>query len=100
MHLRPFGQESLSSALAAAGESGAAAFRLHAGTKTMLTFSGSLGGLIRAFHDSGTVSTVGIICQSGSGPATLRVDPLLSIEARLLSLPARRGGSAIEQIVI
>jgi hypothetical protein len=43
-------EQTFAAALAAACQGCAAPFRFHAGTKTMLTFSCSLGWLISAFH--------------------------------------------------
>jgi hypothetical protein len=43
-------EQTFTAALAAACQGCAAPFRFHAGTKTMLTFAGSLGWLVSAFH--------------------------------------------------
>ena len=44
-------QETLPTALAAAGEGSSAPLCAHAGTKTVLVLSGALRALERAFHD-------------------------------------------------
>jgi hypothetical protein len=43
-------KQTFTAALAAARQGRATPFRLHAGTKTMLTFACSLGWLVSAFH--------------------------------------------------
>jgi hypothetical protein len=43
-------KQAFAAALPAACQGCAAPFRFHAGTKTMLTFAGSLGWLVSAFH--------------------------------------------------
>jgi len=43
-------KQTSTAALAAARQGRATPFRLHAGTKTMLTFACSLGWLVSAFH--------------------------------------------------
>jgi hypothetical protein len=48
--LNAFREQALAAALSPARQRGTARFCLHAGTKTMLTFSCSLGWLISAFH--------------------------------------------------
>ena len=58
MRLDTLGQKPFPSSLPAAGEGGAAAFRLHPGTKTVLTFAGALRGLIGAFHKDWTLSAL------------------------------------------
>jgi hypothetical protein len=50
MNFHAFWKQTLTAALAAACQGCAAPFRFHAGTKTMLTFAGSLGWLVSAFH--------------------------------------------------
>ena len=45
-----FWEQAFASALSATCQGRAAPFRLHAGTKTMLTFTCSLGWLVSAFH--------------------------------------------------
>jgi hypothetical protein len=52
-HVMPFDalwKQTFAAALAAARQGRATPFRLHAGTKTMLTFACSLGWLVSAFH--------------------------------------------------
>ena len=52
-HVMPFNalwKQAFAAALAAACQGRATPFRLHAGTKTMLTFACSLGWLVSAFH--------------------------------------------------
>jgi hypothetical protein len=51
MLLRAFGQKPFPAALPPARERGASALCLHARTKAMLPFAGSLGSLESAFHD-------------------------------------------------
>jgi hypothetical protein len=53
------------SALAAAGQGGAAAFGFHAGTEAMLAFAGALGSLVSSFH--GTESS----CRNRGRPASM-----------------------------
>jgi hypothetical protein len=50
MAFHPFREESLSPALAAPGQGGAATFGAHAGPETVLAFPGAFGRLIGAFH--------------------------------------------------
>jgi hypothetical protein len=45
MHLRTFGQETLTATLTTASECGAATFRAHARAETVLLFPSSLGSL-------------------------------------------------------
>jgi hypothetical protein len=52
-HVMPFDafwEQAFAAALAAACQGRAPRFRLHAGTKTMLTFACSLGWLVGTFH--------------------------------------------------
>jgi hypothetical protein len=52
-HVMPFNalwEQAFAAALAASCQGRAPPFRLHAGTKAMLTFAGSLGWLVSAFH--------------------------------------------------
>src|ERR1700736_6489459 len=51
MSLRAFGQKPFSAALPPPRERGASALCLHACTKAMLPFAGSLGSLESAFHN-------------------------------------------------
>ena len=44
-------EQAFTATLAAASESGAAAFGLHARTESVLTFAGSLGPLKSSFHN-------------------------------------------------
>jgi hypothetical protein len=50
MNFHAFRQQPLPTALAPARESGAAAFRAHAGAKTVLVFPGPFRALQGAFH--------------------------------------------------
>jgi hypothetical protein len=52
MAIDPFRQESFASALPAPRKRGAAAFRAHSRTETVLTFASSLGWLIGPFHEA------------------------------------------------
>jgi hypothetical protein len=56
MSLCAFGQKPFAAPLPPARERSAPGFRLHAGTKTMLTFAGSLGSLKSAFHNDGRLA--------------------------------------------
>jgi hypothetical protein len=71
VELDAFGKEAFPAALAAAGEGGATAFCAHPRPKSVLTFPGAFGGLIRAFH---------IIMRAGEGAATVEDLSRLSIE--------------------
>jgi hypothetical protein len=50
MFLDAFWQQALAAALSPARKNGSTAFGLHAGTKTVLAFTCSLGCLISSFH--------------------------------------------------
>jgi hypothetical protein len=50
MFLDAFREQALAAALAPAGKDRAPGFGFHPGTKTMLTFACSLGGLVSPFH--------------------------------------------------
>ena len=50
MFLDAFREQALAAALSPAGKCRATGFGLHAGTKTVLTFACSLGGLVSPFH--------------------------------------------------
>jgi hypothetical protein len=76
-------QEPLAAALASACERGASAFRLHARTKTVLPFAGSLGRLESAFHDFRNGARRTAFLPVRLGPATLRVGASLSIHAKI-----------------
>ena len=47
-----FGQQTFAAALTPPGEGGAAAFRFHPRTKTVLAFAGAFGRLVSAFHEA------------------------------------------------
>jgi hypothetical protein len=53
MQLHAFREQAFAAALATARKSRPAAFCFHAGTKTMLLFACSFGGLVSAFHKTG-----------------------------------------------
>jgi hypothetical protein len=50
MNFNAFREQAFPSTLATAGQSRAAAFRFHAGAKSVLALTGALGRLISAFH--------------------------------------------------
>jgi hypothetical protein len=56
MSLDAFGKQALAAALSPACKYRATAFGFHAGTKTMLAFACSLGGLVSPFHKTDKAS--------------------------------------------
>jgi hypothetical protein len=56
MFLDAFREQALAAALPPACKRRATAFGFHAGTKTMLTFACSLGGLVCPFHKTDKAS--------------------------------------------
>ena len=56
MSLDAFGKQALATALSPACKYRATAFGFHAGTKTMLAFACSLGGLVSPFHKTDNAS--------------------------------------------
>jgi hypothetical protein len=56
MYLDAFWEQALAAALSPARQRGAARFRFHAGTKTVLTFACSLGRLVSPFHKTAKAS--------------------------------------------
>jgi hypothetical protein len=58
MSLDAFGKQTLAAALSPACKYRATAFGFHAGTKTMLAFARSLGGLVSPFHKTDKASVV------------------------------------------
>src|SRR5438309_3648904 len=60
MTLDTFRQKTFATALTAARESGASAFRAHAGAEPVLTFPCAFGWLISAFHRAGRCAPRGL----------------------------------------
>jgi hypothetical protein len=58
MFLDAFREQALAAALSPAGKDRATAFGLHPGTKTVLTFACSLGGLVSPFHKTDKASVI------------------------------------------
>jgi len=72
MFLDAFREQALAAALSPACKYRATAFGLHAGTKTVLTFACSLGGLVSPFHKTDKASV-------GLRAVTLGMSTALSI---------------------
>ena len=72
MFLDAFREQALAAALSPACKYRATAFGLHAGTKTVLTFACSLGGLVSPFHKTEKASV-------GLRAVTLGMSTALSI---------------------
>jgi hypothetical protein len=72
MELDAFREQALAAALSPACKYRAPALGLHAGTKTVLTFACSLGGLVSPFHKTEKASV-------GSRAVTLGMSTALSI---------------------
>ena len=72
MELDAFREQALAAALSPACKYGATAFGFHAGTKTVLAFACSLGGLVSPFHKTEKASV-------GLRAVTLGMSTALSI---------------------
>jgi hypothetical protein len=73
VYLDAFREQAFAPALPPARQRGAARFRFHPGTKTVLTFACSLGGLVSPFHKTEKASV-------GLRAVTLGMSTALSIE--------------------